>query len=358
MLWPAAERAELLRGLSALAASEERTAALASEWASLAPLLAAQPQLYPPAQWSEPAFAASLAVVLSCAVLLPAADCFALLPLASLCRRRGVSPAGARGAASPVCAVDYDAGRSAVLLLATQPLPEGSAVILEDAQGRNSTELLLSGGEGADAGLGERFDGDYLLWSAALLPGDRLFEPKRAALEAAGLDAAGTTFPVYSEGMPQQLLAFLRLSRITDALELARVRFDSDAPVSQLNEYEVLQLMLADARDRMAAPPGSLDEDVKQVQDAALGERARAAAALRLAERRLLVETSGWLRRRLAPIRGVPTKGGKMQRANSDILEIFETLENFNSKPREIINEMLGWDEDGKLKGPKPGGCG
>ena len=61
------------------------------------------------------------------------------------------------------------------------------------------------------------------------------------------------------------------------------------------------------------------------------------------------------LRRRLAPIRGTPTKGGKMEAPNSDILEIFEQLENLNKAPREMFNAMFGWDDDGNIKPPKSG---
>lgn len=94
MLWSAADL-ELLKGSSARAAAEERAAALRAEWAALAPLLRADPAAFPPALWSEAAFGAALAVVLRCAVFLPAANIFALIPLADQVTRRAAGPLGA-----------------------------------------------------------------------------------------------------------------------------------------------------------------------------------------------------------------------------------------------------------------------
>ena len=51
------------------------------------------------------------------------------------------------------------------------------------------------------------------------------------------------------------------------------------------------------------------------------------------------------LRTRLAPIRGIPTKGGKMEDPNADLAEIFDTIENLPSLPGNMLKEMLGWDK-------------
>jgi len=359
MLWPAEERARLLRGASVAAAAEERAAALASEWAALAPLLAAQPQRFPPAVWSERAFGDALATVLACAPPLPAAACFALLPLASSVARRAAGPGEAPGAlfgpapeGSPSALLDYDSGLAAVVLLASRPLPPRARVVAEDAAARGSGELLLAGGCGA-AELAMPFPGDSLPWPASLLASDRLFEAKRLALEAEGLAAADQVFPLSAFAMPTQLLAYMRLQRITEAAELARVRFDADSPVSQLNEYEVLQLMLAEARERLAGYAGGAEEAAGAAE--AAGPRAAAAAQLRLNEQAVLNQTVAALRARLAPIRASPGKGGRMRADHSDIREIFEQLENIQSAPRDIINGFLGW---GEKDATKKDGCG
>ena len=71
---------------------------------------------------------------------------------------------------------------------------------------------------------------------------------------------------------------------------------------------------------RPAAPPppcpacrlqgygSNLEEDVKLLQGRDLTPEQRLAAQLRVAEKRILSGTMGGVRRRLAPIRGIPTK--------------------------------------------------
>ena len=60
------------------------------------------------------------------------------------------------------------------------------------------------------------------------------------------------------------------------------------------------------------------------------------------------------VRRRLAPIRGVPTKKG-MERQNEDLMEIFETLEDIPGTVKNAIGGLFGWDGDGNIKPPKSG---
>lgn len=58
-------------------------------------------------------------------------------------------------------------------------------------------------------------------------------------------------FPLYKEKFPIQLLNFVRFSRIQDIGELAKVQFDNDVIISPQNEYEVLQIVMADLRERL-----------------------------------------------------------------------------------------------------------
>lgn len=95
MLWSAADR-ELLKGSPARASADERAAALQSEWEALEPLIKADPSAYPPSTWTLAAFGDALAVALRCAVWLPAAGIFALIPLADQVTRRAAGPLGAR----------------------------------------------------------------------------------------------------------------------------------------------------------------------------------------------------------------------------------------------------------------------
>ena len=60
-------------------------------------------------------------------------------------------------------------------------------------------------------------------------------------------------FPLYQDRFPIQMLGYLRFSRIQDVAQFAKSSFDRDVIISQENEYEVLQLVMADIRDRMSA---------------------------------------------------------------------------------------------------------
>jgi hypothetical protein len=57
-------------------------------------------------------------------------------------------------------------------------------------------------------------------------------------------------FPLYRDRFPVQMLSFLRLSRVQDPAELAKISFDRDSVVSQMNEYEVLQLVMGEVQTR------------------------------------------------------------------------------------------------------------
>ena len=60
-------------------------------------------------------------------------------------------------------------------------------------------------------------------------------------------------FPLYIDRFPIQLLSFLRFSRIQDTAQFARASFEKDVVVSQMNEYETLQLVMGELRDRFQA---------------------------------------------------------------------------------------------------------
>lgn len=104
--------------------------------------------------------------------------------------------------------------------------------------------------------------------------------------------------------MPNQLLAFMRMSRIQDPIELTKVNFEADQLVSQMNEYETLMLMMSDLRDRIDLYKGNIEEEIKILQDQTLTEQERVASKLRMSEKRVLQECMNGVRRRLAPIRG------------------------------------------------------
>ena len=223
----------------------------------------------------------------------------------------------------------------AAVLSAARPHAAGERVLLAD--GRPSGETLLAAGE-VEVGN----PAESLTVTVGLVQSDRMLGAKTAVLEAVGL-APVQTFPIRADGMPMQLLAYLRLARAADAAQLAGVTFTEDVILSQANEYEVLQLLLGECRERLGAYAGPAEDDVKLLQGRGLDPRARLAAQLRLAEKGVLQGTLDTVRRRLAPIRGVPTKDGALRDANADLLEVFDVLEAIPAAPGKLINGLMAW---------------
>jgi protein-histidine N-methyltransferase len=86
------------------------------------------------------------------------------------------------------------------------------------------------------------------------------------------------------------------------------------------------------------------DEDLKLLQQPQeMTPEQRTAAALRFEEKSILLSTNDAIRRRLAPIRGIPTKSGRMQDPNSDIAEIFETIDGLGTAPQRLWNSFSRW---------------
>ena len=82
---------------------------------------------------------------------------------------------------------------------------------------------------------------------------------------------------------------------------------------------------------------------MKLLQDRGLAPRDRVAILQRRSEKNILLATTDAIRTRLAPIRGIPTKSGKMQDPNQDLLEIFETIEGVGSAPQKLWSTFSRW---------------
>ena len=79
---------------------------------------------------------------------------------------------------------------------------------------------------------------------------------------------------------------------------------------------------------------------------------------LRLTEKKILNATTDAVRRRLAPIRGIPTKGGAMADPNQDFKEMFDLLESIPAAPVKLVQGFMSWargddDPDWGAKGKK-----
>jgi len=69
----------------------------------------------------------------------------------------------------------------------------------------------------------------------------------------------------------------------------------------------------------------------------------RLAARLRFSEKTILTQFMDAVRRKLAPVRGIPTKAGGMQDPNADLKEIFDTIEAIPGAPAKLLDGFRKW---------------
>jgi hypothetical protein len=254
--------------------------------------------------------------------------------------------------------VDYDAATECVAVVSANDAQQTARVVCVDPLARNAGDLFLATGA-----VDDKHCGDYCVFAASCTQTDRLYEAKRQILEGMGMSAEVQTFPVFADRMPMQLLAYMRFARVQDPGELMSVSFEEDRIVSPMNEYEVLQLLMQDAREMLGEYESSSEEfELLQLKEKGLTPRQIAAARLRLTEKKLINATTTAVRRRLAPIRGIPTKSG-LEDPNADLLEIFDTIENLPNKPKQMFAEFKKWargDYEDQIRGGGGGksGCG
>jgi protein-histidine N-methyltransferase len=85
------------------------------------------------------------------------------------------------------------------------------------------------------------------------------------------------------------------------------------------------------------------EEDTKLLQQPDLPVEQRLAVLQCCSEKDILLATTDAVRTRLAPIRGIPTKSGKLENPNQDLLEIFEAVEGLGSAPQKVWSSFSGW---------------
>ncbi len=86
--------------------------------------------------------------------------------------------------------------------------------------GRPAGEVLLATGT-----VEEKPESDFLTVRATLVASDKLYVQKREVLQAEGFSDL-EDFPIFEDRMPTQLLAYLRLARLQNVAEFAKVRAD------------------------------------------------------------------------------------------------------------------------------------
>eukprot|EP00210_Caulerpa_lentillifera_P001731 g1662.t1 len=332
ILWTDNELEKLMFGSPIIQEAKNRREALRNEWGVLAPIINSNPSIFSPGkstpfhqrqkqdyrflsladQFTEEAFLDAFTVILSSAFYLPSAGTFALLPAVTNMKRSGKEDS---------CTLDYSPKSDEIIISSNRAYRKDEEVCLFDDRS-NSERLLTTGSLELDN------PSDFLLLNFELVPADRLFTAKRQILESMGYQT-NESFPIYEGRIPVQLLSFLRLSRIQDPSQLAQVSFSSDQEISQLNEYEVLQLVLGECRVRLSQYQENWEADVTALKNSMLSVKEKISRELLLT--------------RLAPIRGVPTKSGKLEDPNKDIMDMFKTIEDLPSAPKRALDNFLSW---------------
>ena len=363
LFWTEQEDFALLKGSPVARDAYERAKSAREEYASILDVIKSDPSAYPTAAYeffTEARFVDALATVCAKATWLPTAQCYALVPLLDVITVvgspvPGVRPPSASDGIVRCGPADYDVDTASVVLRATSKAPANSKVVQIDALQRNNGELFLNTGV-----VDQKHPGDYIYMKADSQPTDRLFTAKKQVLEGMGFTAANQYFPVYEDRMPTQLYSYLRFSRVQDPGEMMAVSFDEDKMVSVMNEYEILQLLMGDCRELMAEYDTNEEDELNLLKlSDQLRPREIEAAKLRMSEKKLISATMNAVRKRLAPIRGIPTKQG-MEDPNQDLLDIFNAIESIPNKPREMFEDFKKWAR-GDYENEIPrggGGCG
>ena len=135
--------------------------------------------------------------------------------------------------------------------------------------------------------------------------------------------------------------------------------FEEDKIVSVMNEYEILQLLMGDCRELMSEYDTNEEDELNLLKlSDTMRVREIEAAKLRMSEKKLIGCTMTAVRKRLAPIRGIPTKQG-MEDPNQDLLDIFNAIESIPNKPKEMMEDFKKWARGDYEDIPKGGGgCG
>ncbi|KAG6540958.1 hypothetical protein Mapa_017679 [Marchantia paleacea] len=326
LLWPSAERDEQLRGSPVLGMVKERIAALEEVYEELRSMFFdKEPRTFPAEGFSLTAFKNAFTVILSRASYLPSADIFALVPYGDCFNHKGDCEAF----------LDFSTEDEAVVLKVDRDYRVGDQVFVTYGLDRPNSDLLISYGF-----VDPSNPNDYLTIEVELLEADRLKVLKQQILQQAGFDSP-QTFPLFPDRFPTQLLTYMRLSRVADVGLFAKIVFDQDVMIDQANEYEILMLLMGECRVALQEYTGSSDEESRIANDKNASIKEKLAAQLRLSEKKILINSMSALRNRLAPIRGIPVKGGGLKDPNADLLEMFDMAEQIASAPSKFLSNIF-----------------
>lgn len=322
LLWSSSEQETLLKGTSLSEVVRQRTLFLEDEFADI---MDSHAKELPSDVFTFEAFKTAFSVITARAIYLPSAELYALVPLAD-----AVNFSGDCGNQ-----FEYSTEDQAVVLRVHKNHANGQQIFVSYGENRPNSDLLISYGL-----VDENNSNDFIEVEVGLVQGDPLRSLKLQVLQQANFQDE-QAFPLYVDRFPTQLLSYMRLARLQDSALMAKIVFDKDVIVNPANEYEVLTLLLSECRNRLSNFDGSLDDEIRLLNSGKLSPKEKVAAKLRFSEQKILSNTMAALRQRLAPIRGVPAKGGSLKDPNSDIKDMFDVMEQVASAPQKFLSNFI-----------------
>ena len=273
-------------------------------------VFASSPMLFPPFVFTLEAYTAAVALALSRSVpievdgdwqptLLPILDLVNHSPKPTVAVRLKAARAGVFGAGASDAQVE---------LVALEDVEAGGALSLRYAGGAVGAELLV------DQGFIESSIPTRAQLTFSLDETDANYYEKVDVLENAGLAAYQSwVVSAEEEGLPDDLLAFLRLKQIkgADCFLLESVLLDAlwpihlPLPVSEENERDALREAGNALDAALAKLTGSVQQDLQSLAEAESASREYVLASVRYAERRALESAAGWIEARLMRLKNL-----------------------------------------------------
>eukprot|EP00178_Gracilaria_changii_P010501 TRINITY_DN305_c0_g1_i1.p2 TRINITY_DN305_c0_g1~~TRINITY_DN305_c0_g1_i1.p2 ORF type:complete len:471 (+),score=73.78 TRINITY_DN305_c0_g1_i1:4913-6325(+) len=271
----------LLKGSPCIAACQSLRLKLEDEFESANKLyFSKNREQFPEDVFSRGAWEWAFAILFSRAIMLTAEQRIALVPYADLLNH------------NPFCSNYIDVhnklllDRKVVALYTDRPYGKMDQVFVTYGPKSNSDLLLLYGF------VSDRNPYDCVEIAVSLSDSDPLYEKKVAYLEQSGISSGSTTFPLYRDRYPMELIEFLRFC-VADEEEFNNADFGDF--ISEVNETLVARALIEACEAALANYPQSRTDDDKLIADRRtfqmLSFKQRWAVRQRRAEKRILERT-------------------------------------------------------------------
>lgn len=262
--------------------------------ALLAEVITPNPQLFDQALFTCEAFLWAFGILRSRAFPPLTGNDLALVPLADLVNHGMVM--NVDGPSWVKRSSGFFPRRECLTLCAPLAVKEGEQVFMQYGKTKSNGQLALDHGfvECSPRNTATR---DSFMLTLELSESDRFFGDKIDIAELNGLGSTVYFDLVHEQGIPDNMLPFLRLIALSgpDAFLLEALFRDSvwehvQSPVSKENEEASCRAILDGCRSALAGYPTTMDEDLNLLKVGQIGSKLEMAVAIRLGEKKVLEE--------------------------------------------------------------------